>query len=105
MVYVVATVEPPLLQVFYNTAGLPEEKRSPDQAEEGKKKFSEVLRVLEKELSGKPYLLGDHFTAADIIGSSFRWARSMGLIAESSSLNSYIDRLIARPAFKRATQD
>ena len=103
IVYTMATLEPPVLQVFLNTVQLPEEQRSAKVAEEGRKKFKEVAAVLTKALEGKQYLLGDQFTAADVmIGSTIGWASFMGLLEGFPVLQQYVQRLMQRPAYQRA---
>lgn len=57
-------------------------------------------RLLEALWVG-PYLMGDRFTAADVmVGSSLAWARSC--LPESPLLDAYAERLAMRPARIRA---
>ena len=52
-----------------------------------------------------PYLLGEQFTAADVvIGSGLRWGMMFKLIPERPEFAAYVDRLSQRPALKRATE-
>ena len=54
--------------------------------------------VIEHELGAGPYLLGDQFTAADVmIGSMFIWQRMMGNTSGRPAIDAYVDRLLARP--------
>ena len=46
MVYSMATLEPPVLQVFMHTLMLPDAQRSAAVAAEGREKFGDVARVL-----------------------------------------------------------
>lgn len=106
MVYAIATLEPPLIQIFQHTIMLPEEKRSAQAAEEAKGKFTEVTQVLTKALAGKPFLLGENFSAADImVGSTLAWAHLLGLLADFPALQEYVGRLIQRPAYIKASAD
>lgn len=67
--------------------------------------YDTVLDVVAKAVSAGPYLLGDQFTAADVvIGSGLRWGTMFKLIPERSEFTAYIDRLNERPAFKRAQE-
>jgi glutathione S-transferase len=103
MVYTMATLEPPVLQIFMNTVLLPEEKRSAAAVDEARKSFSGVAKTLTQALTGKPYLLGNDFSAADVmIGSTLAWGSFMGLIAGQSVLEDYVKRLSERPAYLRA---
>ncbi len=103
LVYSMATLEPPVLQVFMNTVMLPEAERSAAAVEEGRTRFAEVARVLEQALAGRTYILGEQFSAADVtIGSTLVWAQFMGLTNGHPTLEAYAKRLSERPAFQRA---
>jgi len=55
--------------------------------------------------AAKPYLMGEQFTAADvIIGSGLRWGMMFKLIPERPEFKTYVARLNERPALKRATE-
>lgn len=106
MVYAMATLEPPVLQVFLNTVMLPEAQRSAEVAEAGKKGFAAVADVLTAALAGKTYLLGEQFSAADVmIGSTLGWSSFMGLLEGRPELQAYVERLTQRPAYQRAQAD
>ena len=54
--------------------------------------------VIERELGSGRYLLGEQFTAADVmIGSMFIWQRMMGNMSGRLAIDAYVDRLLARP--------
>jgi glutathione S-transferase len=54
--------------------------------------------------AAKPYLMGEQFTAADVvIGSGLRWGMMFKLIPERPEFTAYVARLNDRPAYKRAT--
>ncbi len=106
MVYSVATAEPPVLKVFLNTVRLPEAERNPSEAEAGRAEFREVATLLARVLEGRPFILGDQFSAADVmIGSIVGWARGLMLLEEYPTVKEYSRRLTERPAYKRATAD
>jgi glutathione S-transferase len=101
--YTIATMEPVLLQVMLNTVLLPPSKRSETAAEDGKSAFVSICDVLQNALAGKQFLLGDQFTAADVLmGSTLNWAHRLGLLHGRSELLAYLNRLMSRPAFERA---
>jgi len=103
VVYTMATIEPPILDVFLNTVQLPEAERSAKVAEEGRKNFKDVAATLSKALEGKKYLLGDQFSAADVmVGSTLAWGSFMGLLEGLPVLQQYVARLNERPAAQRA---
>jgi len=106
MVYTIATLEPPLMQIFLNTVMLPEAERSPAIAEKGHAMFAESVRVLEQALAGKTFILGEQFSAADVmIGSTLVWAGMMGLTGSYPQIQAYVTRLSERPALQRARAD
>ena len=63
-----------------------------------------VFDVLDAALTKGPWLLGDTFSAADIIiGSGLNFAvRLFKMVPSRPSFEAYIDRCMARPAFQRA---
>ena len=106
LVYAMATMEPPVLKVFLNTRFLPEEKRSPALVEEGRTQWQLVGKTLEAALAGRQFIVGDHFTAADVIIASIGgWAQFMGLLEGFPTIQAYVKRLGERPAFQRANAD
>lgn len=106
MAYAIATLEPPLIQVFQHSTMLPEEERSPRELRRGQETFREVAAVLSQALQGKTYLLGEQFTAADImIGSTLVWASLIGVLEPHPVLREYVQRLQGRAAFQRALAD
>jgi len=68
--------------------------------------FETVVDVLAKGVgAAKPYLMGEQFTAADvIIGSGLRWGMMFKLLPERPEFAAYVGRLNERPALKRATE-
>jgi glutathione S-transferase len=106
LVYSMATMEPPVVKVFLHSRWLPEEKRSGAVLEEGRTQWLEIARVLEGALDGKQFLLGDRFTAADVMVASIAgWSGSMGLLDGFPTVQGYAKRLTSRPACRRANAD
>jgi glutathione S-transferase len=65
--------------------------------------FDEVLEHLGKTLTAGPYLLGETFSAADIIfGGSMSMLISRGMVPDTPVFKSYGERLTSRPACARA---
>jgi glutathione S-transferase len=63
-----------------------------------------VMNVLSEAVRKGPYLLGEQFTAADVvIGSGLRWGMMFKGIPERPEFVAYAGRLAERPAAKRAT--
>jgi len=64
--------------------------------------FDDVITWLTHSLE-RPYLLGDRFSAADIvIGGSLPLLMGRGIVPESDVLKSYVQRITARPAYGRS---
>lgn len=71
--------------------------------EDARQRAGTAFSVLADRLEGRQWLLGERFTAADImIGFTLLAARLLGVVAPESQLGSYLARLEARPAFQRA---
>lgn len=63
--------------------------------------YDRVMTSIAQALSNGPYLLGEKFTAADVVmGSTLNFATMFGAIPSEGAVNSYVDRLKARPAFQ-----
>jgi glutathione S-transferase len=65
--------------------------------------FDRVIRRVFLALEAGDYLLGESFSAADILFASlFQWHRD--LAPESDDLDAWLERLAVRPAAQRATE-
>ena len=65
--------------------------------------YDVVLDVLTRAVAKGPYLMGEQFTAADVvIGSGLRWGMLFKLLPEQPEFTAYTARLAERPALKRA---
>jgi glutathione S-transferase len=65
--------------------------------------FEEVLELLGGTLAGKAYLLGDKFSAADIVyGGSMQFLIARGMVPGTDVFKAYSQRVTARPAYTRA---
>jgi glutathione S-transferase len=93
-------VEPAIMERAYPR------KEAPPRAALGFGDFDTVVDVLAKAAAAtNPYLMGDRFTAADVvIGSGLRWGMMFKLLPERPEFVTYVGRLNERPAMKRATE-
>jgi glutathione S-transferase len=67
--------------------------------------YDTVMDVLAKAVGPGPHILGEQFTAADVvIGSGLRWGMMFKLIPERPEFTAYVGRLSQRPAFKRVQE-
>jgi len=65
--------------------------------------FAATITAWEDGLGDGPWILGDRFSAADVmLGSSAVFLRMFGMLPESPVLEAYADRCMARPAFQTA---
>jgi glutathione S-transferase len=78
-------------------------KENPRASALGWRDFDTVLDIVGKALTPGPYLMGEQFTAADVvIGSGLRYGMMFKLIPERKEFTDYVARLTVRPAAKRA---
>jgi glutathione S-transferase len=65
--------------------------------------YDTMLKTLTDQLEKGPYLLGDTFSAADVLwGTALNWTTMFKLVPELPVIRAYIDRVLARPAMQRA---
>jgi glutathione S-transferase len=67
--------------------------------------FDSMLKVVTDQLSKGPYILGDRFTAADVLwGTALTWTTSFKIVPELPVIMDYVKRLGARPAVARVNE-
>ena len=68
-------------------------------------RVEDSVNTLEKVLGQNPYICGDHFTAADVLVSSYLWWETMQKnIPQNEVFQDYIKRTENRPAAQRANE-
>ena len=78
-------------------------QQEPRAAALGWRDFDTVLDIVAKPLVKGPFLMGEQFTAADVvIGSGLRYGMMFKLIPERKEFTDYVARFAARPAAQRA---
>ncbi len=103
MVYAGSTLEPPIGEYGNHTQYLPEEKRNAEVAAKAKEQALAAIKAVEHAMLGKMYLVGEKFSAADVVlGSVMRWADSMKLLTDAPDLQSWLYELKSHAAFKKA---
>lgn len=106
MFYAPGTMEPPLWQILLHTMLLPEDQRLSSVVKMNEETYAKCIPVLDAALEGKDYMLGDDFSAADImIGSALVWGSnylSSISLDDYPNVKHYMQRLIERPAYQRA---
>jgi glutathione S-transferase len=64
-----------------------------------------TLGALTSQLTKGPWMLGDRFTAADVLwGTALTWMTGFGLLEPVAPIKAYIDRWNARPSVARVAQ-
>jgi glutathione S-transferase len=65
--------------------------------------YDTMLATLTQQLRAGPYLLGERFTAADVLwGTALGWTTSFKLVPALPEIAEYITRVTSRPAARRA---
>jgi glutathione S-transferase len=94
--FVPSCIEPAILDKAMN-------RPPPPRSTAGWADYDTVVEVL-RDATGKasPYLLGERFTAADVVvGASLRWTMKFKLLPELPEFVAYTQRLAERPALQR----
>jgi len=65
--------------------------------------YDTMLNTLTDQLAKGPYLLGERFSAADVLwGTALSWTVKFGLVPELPVIKAYMERVNTRPAVLRA---
>jgi glutathione S-transferase len=99
-----STAFPPLGIVVWLTMYRDDAERQATLVQDARARAAMGLDFLERQLGQETYLVGDVFSAADIMmGFTLVAARVLGVLDDRyPALNSYLARLEARPAYQRA---
>jgi glutathione S-transferase len=104
MLYALSEFEQPMWNKLKHRFLLPIELRA-EVAPWVKREFDTEIAALEAKLAGRPYALGDSFSAVDVIlGHCGQWARSGKFEVASPAVADYFERVLSRPALARAKQ-
>ncbi len=97
LAYYAGVMEPAWVSKFMNL--------KPPRGTAGWVDTDEVLEFVDRTLSRGPYLLGERFSAADIlVGTTFALFMGTPMLPKSERLEAYVQRVVGRPAFARAQQ-
>ena len=95
MTYTPGVIEPAMAEKFNNW--------QVSRASCGWGNFPTMIEVLERGLAEGPWLLGEQFSAADVlVGSSVYFMKIFGVLPDSPVLAAYAERCLARPAYAKA---
>jgi glutathione S-transferase len=97
IIYTPAVIEPAMAEKFAEIA--------PNRSRNGWGDFEQMIGVFDEGLDGKDWILGDRFTAADVmLGSSAVFLRMFDRLPKTKNIARYADRCLARPAFQKAQE-
>ncbi len=103
--WVVAELEQPLWSMGKHRFALPAEQRLPQMLEVAAFEWQGPATVLADHLDGREYMIGELFTVADImVAHTLNCARGLEVPLGSDVTEAYLDRMIARPGFKKALE-
>ena len=99
-----ATLLPPIVTMNAHRFALPEKDRSKKAIDVAQRQLARILGVLEQALEGRSYLVGDDFTAADLmVGYGVTLAKLVGELPDDlPAVHAWLSRLAERPAYAAA---
>jgi glutathione S-transferase len=97
-------VERPVLTALFHRAILPENQRDAALADRSEQELGRPLMVLDGAVANQPYLLGEHFTVADLnVASILSWARPARIdLSHVPKMADWFRRCAERPAARAA---
>jgi len=101
--YCEGMVMPPVNTIVVHTILLPEDRRDATVLGQAKRLLTKALAPVDNALAGKEYLIGSFSAADTMLGHAAVMSNRLGCVPdEMTNLKSYVARLEARPAFKKA---
>ncbi len=103
--YCEGMVMPPVNTIVVQTVLLPPDRRDETALGQAQRLLTKALAPVDEALEGREYLIGD-FSGADImLGHACFMANRLGCVTdEMTNLKGYVERVAARPAFKKAIE-
>ncbi len=91
-------------EIAAHSGPIPEKWRVPALVDRGRALAPALVAIVEDALGAGPYILGERFSAADImLGFGLGIARYLEFVGDATPrTRDYFDRLSARPAYQRA---
>jgi glutathione S-transferase len=98
MFFAPSCIEPAMIDIF-------NKRKNENPASIGYGNADQVIEAAKSALDGGDYILGDSFSAADVVfGSTLNFALMFGAFEKQEPFASYVDRLMARPAAQRSNE-
>ncbi|WP_042301197.1 glutathione S-transferase family protein [Paraburkholderia kururiensis] len=96
--FAVTELEQPLWRITRHTLLYPPEKRSPADIELAREDFKTMAAILDRHLDGREFIVGNTLSVADCVTAYLiDWANELHLIDTFPQLQTYLERLYARP--------
>lgn len=97
MFFTPGVIEPAMSEKFAKIA--------PNRQRSGWGDFDLMIETFERGLERGPWILGDAFSAADVmVGSSAVFMKQFGMLPANAAIEAYAARCLARPAYQRAQE-
>jgi len=97
MIFTPGVVEPAMAEKFSGA--------EPNRARSGWGDFNTMIATFENGLKDKEWILGEQFSAADVMcGSSAVFMKQFGMMPDSKILTDYAARCMARPAYAKSLE-
>ena len=99
----------PIVSILINKVFRPEEHRHEYSIQSAEQSFAKTVKTLNSIMEGRTYIMGDDFTAADIVnGYTLRLADNLKLLSSSPETENVVDyfkSLQGRAAYQKAIAD
>ena len=102
IVYAISTIDEAVIPMYLHTKVLPPDLRDLKVIEAKMPTWKIAAELLTNRLGGRKFIVGDKFSAADIVvGYDLVLALEIGLLTSYPELATYAKRLIERPTFRK----
>ena len=98
LLFTATELEQPLWRISRHTVLYPEPLRLPAEVSLARQDFTEMVAVMEDQMQGCQFIVGDTVTIADFVCAyTLDWANEVGLLDGCPQLLRYLERMYARP--------
>ncbi|HWI29017.1 MAG TPA: glutathione S-transferase family protein [Stellaceae bacterium] len=98
LLFTTTELEQPLWRMARHKALYPEEKRLPGEVALARDDFVAMAEIMERHMRGRDFVVGDTVTVGDfVLAYTLDWAGAAGLLGGLPQLESYVERMYARP--------
>lgn len=98
LLFAATELEQPLWRIARHTMIYPEPLRLSAEVSLARQDFTEMVAVLEAQMQGCQFIVGDTVTIADFVCAyTLDWANEVGLLDGCPQLLQYMERMYARP--------